>query len=58
MMDYYNALYAVISQSSLHRLHLVQNAAAPVLTGTKKYEHTTPGLANLPFLPILFRIDF
>lgn len=35
-LDYCNALCAGISQSSLSRLQIVQNAAARFLTGTKK----------------------
>ena len=57
-LDYCNGLYTGISQSSLHRLQLVQNAAARILTGTKKCHHLTPVLAALRWLPILFRIDF
>ncbi|XP_028292887.1 putative ATP-dependent RNA helicase DHX57 [Gouania willdenowi] len=35
-LDYCNALYSGISQKALYRLQLVQNAAARLLTGTKK----------------------
>ena len=37
---------------------MVQNAAARLLTGTKKYDHVTPILASLHWLPIHFRIQF
>ena len=43
---------------------MVQNAAARMLTGTKKREHITPVLAQLHWLPVQlgaqfkFRIDF
>lgn len=57
-LDYCTALYDGISQSSLHRLQLQQNAAARILTGTKKYDHITPALANLHCRPVLFRIEF
>ncbi len=46
-LDYCNALYAGISQSSLSRLQIVQNAAAHFLTGTKKREHTVFHLYRL-----------
>ncbi len=37
---------------------MVQNAAARLLTGTRKREHITPILASLHWLPVRFRIDF
>ena len=49
-LDYCNA--------SLKPLQLVQNAAAPILTRIKCFEHITPVLASLHWLPIKFCIDF
>lgn len=40
------------------RLQMVQNAAARLLTNTKKYEHITPVLASLHWLPVQSRIQF
>ncbi len=57
-MDYCNALYAGVCQSSLSRLQLVQNAAARLLTNTKKRDHITPILASLHWLPVKQRIVF
>ncbi len=57
-LDYCNSLYVGLDQSSLQCLQLVQNAAARLLTGTKKYEHITPVLASLHWLPVRFRIEF
>lgn len=57
-LDYCNALYAGISQSSLSRLQIVQNAAARFLTGTKKREHISPIQASLHWLPVKQRVDF
>ena len=57
-LDYCNALYAGINQSSLDRLQLVQNAAARLLTGTRKRDHITPVLARLHWLPVRHRINF
>lgn len=54
-LDYCNALYFGVSQFSLRRLQLVQNAAARLLTGTRKREHITPVLASLHWLPVHFR---
>uniref|UniRef100_A0A671UFZ1 Reverse transcriptase domain-containing protein n=1 Tax=Sparus aurata TaxID=8175 RepID=A0A671UFZ1_SPAAU len=55
-LDYCNALNVGISGSSIARL--VQNAAARLLTGTRKNEHISPILASLHWLPIQFRIHF
>ena len=42
----------------LRKLQVVQNAAARLLSGVKKYQHISPTLAALHWLPIRFRIDF
>ena len=57
-LDYCNSLYMGVSGSSLARLQWVQNAAARLLTGTRKYDHISPILASLHWLPIHFRIHF
>lgn len=57
-LDYCNSLYLGICHSSLSRLQLVQNAAARLLTGTRKRENITPVLASLHWLPVKYRINF
>ena len=57
-LDYCNALYVGVSQTSLSRLQLVQNAAARLLTNTNRRMHITPVLNSLHWLPVLYRIDF
>ena len=37
---------------------MVQNAAARILTGSSKYEHISPVLASLHWLPVQVRADF
>ncbi len=44
--------------SSINKLQIVQNAAARVLTRSRKYDHITPILQSLHRLPIKFRISY
>ncbi|XP_056626279.1 uncharacterized protein LOC130438398 [Triplophysa dalaica] len=57
-LDYCNALLGGCPAGLLQKLQLVQNAAARVLTRTKKFEHITPVLSTLHWLPIKHRINF
>ena len=57
-LDYCNSLYVGLDQSSIRRLQIVQNAAARLLTGKRKFDHVTPVLASLHWLPVRYRIDF
>ena len=42
----------------MRKLQMVQNTAATLLTGVKKYHHISPNLMALHWLPIRFCIDF
>ncbi len=58
-LDYCNALLGACPASSINKLQIVQNAAARVLTRSRKYDHiTTPILQSLHWLPIKFRISY
>ena len=57
-LDACNSLLYSISDSLLHRLQLIQNTAARLVTRTGKYEHITPVLKSLHWLPVRERIDF
>ena len=57
-LDYCNSLYSGISQTSLNKLQRIQNSLARVITNTSKYQHITPTLKKLHWLPIRQRIDY
>ncbi|KAI5607668.1 hypothetical protein C0J50_6988, partial [Silurus asotus] len=57
-LDYCNALLGGCPASLINKLQLVQNAAARVLTRARKYDHITPILSSLHWLPVKFRIDY
>ena len=41
----------------MQKLQRAQNAAARIITGTRKYDHITPVLRELHWLPVKERID-
>ena len=51
-------LYGLSKVLTLNRLQLVQNRAACIVTSTKKYEHITPSLIDLHWLPFEYRIIY
>ena len=57
-LDYCNALFTCLNQTTLNRLQTIQNAAARLLTSSNRRCHITPILSSLHWLPIKFRIDF
>ena len=57
-IDSGNSLLTGISEHLLRKLQLAQNAAARILTKTRKFEHITPVLKELHWLPVRERIQF
>ena len=57
-IDYCNALFSGLPSTATNGLRLVQNAAARVLTRKRKFDHITPTLMELHWLPIPARADF
>ena len=57
-LDYCNAILYGLPDAQLLKLQLVQNSAARQVTGTRIWEHITPVLFALHWLPIRQRIQF
>ena len=57
-LDFGNATLCGISDTLLHRLQVLQNSAARLITGTRRREHISPVLFALHWLPIRQRIKF
>ena len=54
-LGYANALLYGLPQTTLQRLQRVQNCAARLISRTRKYDHITPVLQHLHWLPICVR---
>ena len=50
--------HGLLGTNRLNQLQLVLNAAARILTRTKRCEHITPVLTSLHWLPVKARIDY
>ena len=57
-LDYCNILYHGIPDEQLNKLQRVQNVAARILTCTKKFDHITPVLKSLHWLPVKARVEY
>ena len=57
-LDYCNSLMFGIPKELISQLQKRQNHAARVITKWRKYDHITPVLVDLHWLPVKQRIDF
>ena len=57
-LDYANSLLCGATRSDLEKLQRTINSAARLITGIKKYEHTSDALRNLHWFPFEWRIKF
>ena len=57
-LDYCNALFKNLNKYQLESLQKLQNFAAKVVLKKSLYDHVTPCLIELHWLPVQYRIDF
>ena len=57
-MDYCNALQFGLPAYQIEKLQYVQNTSARIITKTGKYDHITPVLKELHWLPIDARLEY
>ena len=57
-LDYCNSLLYGCRKTQLKKLQNVQHTAARIVTQTRKFDHITPVLFNLHWLPVGYRIVF
>ncbi len=55
-LDYCNSVLAGLLEGDIRKLQCVQNAAANLVTHSKKYDNITPVLVDLHWLPVRSRI--
>jgi hypothetical protein len=58
VLDYGNSLLYGVNKIHLNKLQRLQNNAARIVTGTRRFDHITPILKELHWLPVVARIEF
>ena len=56
-MDYCNNLPLGLPSHEIRKIQIIQNSAASFVTKTRKYDHITPMLQGLHWLPVHQRVN-
>ena len=57
-LDYCNAVFTGMSTSNFNKLQTIQNAAAKMIFKKRKFDHASPLLKRLHWLPVRARCDY
>jgi hypothetical protein len=57
-VDYANSLLVNLPEKLIARLQRLQNAAAKLVVGARKFDHAKPIISRLRWLPIKLRVHF
>ena len=57
-IDYCNSLLVGVPVNQLSKLQRLQNAAARLVSNIAEYDHGSPTLVNLHWLPVTYRVNF
>ena len=57
-LDYCNSILFGLPNTELQKLQRVQNTAATLICNINKFDHITPTLVKLHWLPVRYRINF
>ena len=57
-MFYCSSVWSNTAEKNLKKLQTVQNFAARIVTGSRKYEHITPVLKDLQWLPVKLQLYY
>ena len=57
-LDYCNALYKNLNKCQIEKIQKLQNFAAKVVLSKSIYDHVTPCLIELHWLPVSYRVDY
>ena len=57
-IDYCNSLFYGMTARNFSKLQRIQNTVARIVSGNRRFDHITPVLKELHWLPVRERVDF